>query len=336
MPRGIRAGMALPFDLPALSRAFAELSAHARAAGSEAASAAARSLSALLGREIRIECRATPSAPRVRAPVARLALDLPALPAQAALEVEPALVVRLVDVLAGGSGACDGATALTPVEAAALELFALVALDGACSVELVEETLAPRLSRGSSDVAAPLAIELTVLAGQVTGRARLLVPLAAVRALRGPPTPDAPARALPIAGSLRSGTATLLPGELDALAPGDVVVVDPPPDGLEDLVAAGGLRARGRREDDGTFRVEEIVMTERHAQLPVTLEVELARVEIPLAELSRLEPGAAIPLPIDRRGLVTLRSGERAVARGELVELDGAVGVRILSIEVAP
>ena len=329
--------MTLPFDLPAISRAFADLSPGARAAGAEAAAAAARSLSALLGREVRIEGRPVPAVPAVRAPAARVALDLPALPAQAALEVEPALVVRLVDLLAGGTGACEGATTLTPVEAAALELFVLAALDGACSVAAVEEALAPRLARGASpDVPAPLAVEIDVAAGEVTGRARLLVPLAGVHALRGPPAAAGPARALRIAASLRSGTAPLLPGELDALGPGDVVVVDPAADGAEDLVLPGGLRARGRRDGDGTFRVEEIAMTERHMQLPIALEVELARVEIPLAELARLEPGAAIPLPVDRRGLVTLRSGERAVARGELVELDGAIGVRILSLEVSP
>jgi flagellar motor switch/type III secretory pathway protein FliN len=70
--------------------------------------------------------------------------------------------------------------------------------------------------------------------------------------------------------------------------------------------------------------------------LPVVLEVELGRVELTLGELARLEPGAAVPLGLDRRGLVTLRAGERAVARGELIDVDGAVGVRILSVEVGP
>jgi type III secretion protein Q len=327
--------MALPFDLPALSRGFADLSPGARAAGAEAAAAAGRSLSSLLGREVRIEARPVPGAAVAHAPAARVALDLPALPAQAALEVEPALVVRLVDVLAGGPGTAEGATALTPLEAAALELFALAALDGACSVAAIEDALSPRLARGAPDAPSALAIELRVTAGDVAGRGRLLVPAAAVRALRGPAEEGAPGLALPIVASLRGGSAALLPGELDALAPGDVVVFDPPADGLEDLVLPGGLRARGARKE-GTFRVEETTMTDRHAQLPVTLEVELARVEIPLADLARLEPGSAFPLPVDRRGLVTLRSGERAVARGELVDLDGAVGVRILSIEVAP
>jgi type III secretion protein Q len=44
----------------------------------------------------------------------------------------------------------------------------------------------------------------------------------------------------------------------------------------------------------------------------------------------------ALPLAIDRRGLVTLRVGERAVARGELVDVEGVIGVRIVASEVWP
>ncbi len=77
-------------------------------------------------------------------------------------------------------------------------------------------------------------------------------------------------------------------------------------------------------------------MTDVAANVPVLLEVELARVALPLAELARLEPGAALPMAIDRRGLVTLRIGDRQVARGELVDVDGTVGVRILSLGDSP
>ncbi len=66
----------------------------------------------------------------------------------------------------------------------------------------------------------------------------------------------------------------------------------------------------------------------------MTLEVELCRLELTLAELARLEPGAVLSLALDRRGHVTLRAGDRAVARGELVDLEGAVGVRIIALEV--
>ena len=77
-------------------------------------------------------------------------------------------------------------------------------------------------------------------------------------------------------------------------------------------------------------------MDEPLAAIPVMLEVELARVPLTLADLARLTPGSTLPLTLDRRGLVTLRLGERTVARGELVDVEGAVGVRVLSVEVAP
>ncbi|ACG71979.1 type III secretion system apparatus protein YscQ/HrcQ [Anaeromyxobacter sp. K] len=324
--------MALPFVLPAVSRGHAELTSAARRLGAEVAEAAAASLSALVGAEVSVTGRAVPGRAWPRPAVARIALDLPALPGTAILEVEPALVVRVVDRMAGGDGAPAPAASLTPVEATALELLALAALDGACGVAELEERLSPRLARADAEPAGALAVELEVTAGPARGRARLLLPPAAVRALRGPAELD---RQLPVPGSVRRGRAALTAAELDALEPGDVLVVDPPADGRDALVLPGGLRALGRIDGEG-FHVEETEMAERHAQLPVTLEVELARVDVPLAEVARLEPGSVLALNLDRRGLVTLRLGERAVARGELVDVEGAVGVRILSLEVAP
>jgi type III secretion protein Q len=326
--------VALPFDLPAVSRGFAVLSPAAREEGARTLAAAAASLSALLGREVGLRARACPCPPAPRAPGARLGIDLCAVPAAGVLEVEPRLVVGIVDALAGGPGDGVDATALTPVETAALELLALAALDGACSVAAIEGRLAPRLARGGAEPRSALALELEVEAGPVRGRARLLVPAAAVRAL-GAPGADGPALAARVAASLRSGGAPLSPDELAALGSGDVVLLDPPGDSPDSLVLPGGARLRGRREGEA-FHVTEVIMAEANALLSIRLEVELARVEVTLAELARLEPGAVLPLPIDRRGLVLLRIGERAIARGELVDVDGAVGVRILALEGSP
>jgi len=326
--------MALPFDLPTLSRGFADLTAGACGVGDEAAAGAASALSTLLGCDVVVRGRASPGRPAARAAVARLAIDLTALPGAAVLEVEPTLVVALVDRLAGGTGAVAGATALTPVEATALELFALSALDGACAAARVETVLGPRLARGVVEPGGTLAVELEIGAAGIAGRARLLLPAAAIRALAGAPAAEGAAGALRFTAALRGGEVPLTRPELEALVAGDVVVLDPGAEEPRALMLPGGARARGRLED-GVFHVEE-VMTEWSAQLPLRLEVELARVEVTLADLARLEPGAALPLGVDRRGLVTLRCGERAIARGELVEIDGAVGVRILALEVAP
>lgn len=324
--------MPLPFDLPALSRGFAALGPDARATGARAAAAAAAALGTLLGRAVEVRGRACPGVPAPRAVAARLGLDLAALPGFGLLEVDPALVVALVADLAGGP-AQPGATALTPVEGAALELFALAALDGACRIAAVEDRLLPRLSRGGEPPPSALAVELEVTAGDVRGRARLLLPHAAVSALREAPGADA-ALGAPVPVSVRSGGAALAPEELEALGPGDVLLLDPPGAASDAVVLPGGARLRGRLED-GVLHVEEVVMDERTAQLPIRLEVELARIEVTLSELAALVPGAALPLGLDRRGLVTLRAGERAVARGELVDVDGAVGVRVLSLEGA-
>jgi type III secretion protein Q len=292
-----------------------------------------RDLSRPFSAPISIAGRAVPARALPRAAVARLGLELTALPGTAALEVEPALVVALVDRLAGGPGETCGATSLTGVVATARAIFALAALDGACWVAACEETLAPRLCRAAPEPVAPLAVELTVTAGALSGRARLLVPAAAVRALAGAPSFDGAASGIGLVVSVRGGAAALAPEssrrsrratswcstELQSRAPR----------------APGGARLAGRLEDEA-FHVEEVEMTQRIAQLPVVLEVELARVEMTLAELARLEPGATLPLALDRRGVVTLRAGERAIARGELIDVDGSVGVRIASLEVAP
>jgi type III secretion protein Q len=330
----LTAPVPLPFDLPTLSRGYAALTPDAVASGARTEAAAAAALSALVGREVTLRGRACPGVAAPRAVTARVWVELAALPAAAILEVDPALVVRLVAELAGGPAEA-GATALTPIERAALDLFALAALEGACGVAAVEERLAPRLARDGTPPISPLAVELEVAAGPVSGHARLLVPVSAVAALRGAAL-DGAGLALRVPVSVRSGAASISSEEFAALAEGDVVLLDPPARCGDALVPpGGGGRIRGRIEE-GTFHVEEIAVDERTAQLPIRLDVELARVELPLSDLARLEPGAALPLGLDRRGIVTLRVGERAVGRGELVDVDGAVGIRVLSLEVSP
>jgi type III secretion protein Q len=335
--------MTLPFDLPQVSRGFAALDAAARAAGREAALGAARAIGEVLGLEVRLAGAPRPAAPADGAAVHRLAVELAALPGDALLEVEPRLVARLVDALGGGGASPPSAAALTPLEETALELLVLAALDGARQVPAVDERLAPRLARRprggpgeatTRPAGSPLTLDLEIEAGQVRGRARLLLPPAAVLALRGPAALEEPLASLPLFASLRGGRAPLAPAELAALAPGDVVLTDPPADGHHRLVFPGGLTAVGPVAG-GALTVERIEMDDRLAEIPVTLEVELARVPLTLADLARLAPGGTLPLHLDRRGLVTLRLGERALARGELVDVDGAVGVRILSMELA-
>ncbi|HEU4385816.1 MAG TPA: FliM/FliN family flagellar motor switch protein [Anaeromyxobacteraceae bacterium] len=324
----------LPFDLPHLSRGYAELTPGAVAAGAAAAAAVSAELAKRLGMPAVVGGRALPGHDAGPAG-ARVGLDLSALPAPAILEVDAALVARLVDRLAGGPGEAPVAASPTPLETSVLELLALLALDAASSDEALERALSPRLAWGGPAPESPLAVSLELDLGGVRGRGRLLLPAAALRTLAGPPALSDRLAPLELPASLRSGATAVAPEELLALSPGDALLLDAAPSEQGHLLLPGGFRLSGAF-DDGTLHVEEMAMTEHAAAVPVTLEVELARVTLTLGDLARLEPGAALPLHLDRRGLVTLRAGERAVARGELVEIEGAVGVRITAVGEGP
>lgn len=68
------------------------------------------------------------------------------------------------------------------------------------------------------------------------------------------------------------------------------------------------------------------------ADLPVTLVIELGRAQIPLSRLADLQPGDVIELGRHAREPVELTSNGRLVARGELVQIDTELGVRVLNV----
>lgn len=70
--------------------------------------------------------------------------------------------------------------------------------------------------------------------------------------------------------------------------------------------------------------------------LPVRLVFVAGETEVAVRDLQRLAPGYVFDLrqPVDRH--VEVRANGRTVARGELVEVDGRVGVRVLECTPAP
>jgi len=66
--------------------------------------------------------------------------------------------------------------------------------------------------------------------------------------------------------------------------------------------------------------------------LPVTLIVELGRVNLTLNQLAGLKPGDVVELGRHSRAPVELTSSGRLVARGELVLLDTELGVRVTNV----
>jgi flagellar motor switch protein FliN len=67
-------------------------------------------------------------------------------------------------------------------------------------------------------------------------------------------------------------------------------------------------------------------------EVPVTLTVELGRVTIPLHRLADLKPGDVLELGRHAREPVELTSNGRLVARGELVQIDRELGVRVTNV----
>jgi type III secretion protein Q len=327
----------LPFDLRPVSPALAEVDGPLQTLAGRAARSAAAGLAAVLGGEAVIRGRILPGVPEPGAS-ALVPLELTALAGQATLAVDCGFAARLAERVAGASGRVPVTASLTAAERAVLELAVLGALDGIAAETDIEAALAPRLGLRSGTPACPLCLELTITAAGTQGRALLILPRGALRALSRTVDLPGPLGAVAVAGSLRSGSAVLDPSDLDSLRPGDVLILDPPAGESATLRLPGGLSARGRLEGD-SLEVQEVDVAHPDlagGDLPVILDVELASVPVPLRDVARIAPGAVLLLGLDRDGRVTLRIGERAVARGELVEVDGAVGVRILALEGPP
>ena len=68
------------------------------------------------------------------------------------------------------------------------------------------------------------------------------------------------------------------------------------------------------------------------SDLPITLTVELGRLSLTLSKLSELKPGDILGLMRNASEPVDLTSGDRLVARGELVQIDQELGIRILQV----
>ncbi len=325
----------LPFVLPVLSRGFAALTPAAREAGRATAEAASRALSDLLGVEVHVAGEPSP-APATSGPgMARVAIALEGLPGVAGLDVDARLLARTVERLAGGAERTPAARAATSVEQGVLELLVLAVLDAVRAPRV--DALVPRLAEAGDAPADALSVALDITVAEERGRGRLRVPALAVAALGGGPELATAMAAVAVDGSFRDGSISLTPDDLAAITPGDVLVLDddegtaPGPE----IVLPGGLALRGQARGF-EFHVVEIHMTETQATYPLTLAVEIARVSVTLGDLARLEPGTALPLDLRKDGAVVLRAGERAIARGQLVEIDGAVGVRVVELSGRP
>jgi type III secretion system YscQ/HrcQ family protein len=202
----------------------------------------------------------------------------------------------------------------------------------------------------------------TLAIGSATGPAWLVVPLDAVDVLPLPRPRIDPS--LPVRASIVIGEARLPTRELAGLRAGDVLVpdalwLDPrtATEGRARLVVARSSRrfeivlaqnawrvadATGlpapRAPRSWTHR-KKVSMSgsdtdtqEGLSDVEVELAIELARLEMPVAEVAALAPGAVVTTGRLVGERVAVRAGDRVIAWGELVDVEGEVGVRLTEV----
>ena len=149
----------------------------------------------------------------------------------------------------------------------------------------------------------------------------------------------------PLPAVLRLGTTRLSSAVLASLRPGDTVLLEQqasvlviagkwvaavqgagsqwtltqPPSAEPDHRQGGWAMAEPNEDAASAASLDE---------LPVTLTFEVGRLTVELGELRRFGPGSVIELA-NRQPLVEIAAHGRRIGEGELVELDGAVGVKI-------
>jgi flagellar motor switch/type III secretory pathway protein FliN len=139
---------------------------------------------------------------------------------------------------------------------------------------------------------------------------------------------------------------TLLPlQQAQGLGSGDCLVFDgcPRPGALESAwlrVGGGGFRARveapGRLRLASDYEHGGSVMGSAQSrvneQVEVPVVIEMGRVEISAAELLELGPGDVVSLRRPLTAALDVRAGGKLIGRGELVDIGGEAGVRLVEV----
>jgi type III secretion system YscQ/HrcQ family protein len=193
-----------------------------------------------------------------------------------------------------------------------------------------------------------------------TGPLRLFVPYAAIESMRRA-VPAAPSQNVPLCISWKFpvslGAADLSAEELASIERNDVLIFEP---GMSLLLPRRfdcGWKATGERltslravscldhlQIDKYFE-RDVVSTEESpikqpleltpvpdlSQLPVSIHVILTEKELTLPDAAGLTSGAILDLDCDKSGTVLLAVNGKVLGDGRLVEIEGRLGVKILS-----
>jgi type III secretion system YscQ/HrcQ family protein len=93
--------------------------------------------------------------------------------------------------------------------------------------------------------------------------------------------------------------------------------------------AAGGRKVGVAKEGTMDLSGPTEMATAALAAAPIEITAELGRLTLRGEELLGLAPGVVLSVPAQRRGAVVLRAGGELWAEGELVDVEGELGVRV-------
>jgi type III secretion protein Q len=296
------------------------------------------------------------------------ALAAAELPSFVALELSNDCAQRLVDRALGGEGELSAAV-LLPLDELSRGALAyvmarvLAALSGKLALRDIAADPAA-LSRWLADKPALVCFPIELTVGAELATLRLYVPddlRFPSRFSANPREPQAPLRDLPLTLIAEIGRTQLPIAIARELAVGDIVVLDEASLVYDGRVFRGdvSVRVSGSRshcvcravdttlEIERTFSSQEPQMTTGRltqttppttlgqslaSDAPLEISVELARFSLTLGELQRSAPGDVLVTGRRIGEQVTLRVGGRALAQGELVDVEGEIGVRLLSL----
>lgn len=149
----------------------------------------------------------------------------------------------------------------------------------------------------------------------------------------------------PVSAAVAYDPARLPAAELRTLQPGDVIAFAPTPVTGALRVFVGHLpvtidRLRSRIRVLGGYRRSEPMgelTVETASELlgddaEVSISCIVGQLSLSVRQVLELQPGQVLPFGVPVGGQVTLACGGRAVARGQLVDIEGEIGVRVLAV----
>lgn len=107
-------------------------------------------------------------------------------------------------------------------------------------------------------------------------------------------------------------------------------------DQTHDEMNAGPAESEWQEAPQDAYDTQAAGATEPHAQpldpldqLPMALTLRCGSLNLTLGDLRRMAAGTTLPVNGITPGFATLCHGERVVAEGELVDIDGRLGLQI-------